>query len=245
MLATSPIPLYYQVAIVLRHRILDGVYHPGERIGSEAEMCKEYGVSRITVRQALAELEREGLVLRRRGLGTYVSERLPQMASISFTGFLEDLFAQVLLTESRQVEIEQLPASEEVAQALQLGQAETVVRIERTRWMGGDSLAHTVNYLPLSVGANVTADDLHELPLMHLLDRRLGVQLEEAIQTIHAVLASAQLAEKLGIAEGAPLLLVQRTAYSKGRPVEYVLTHYRADRYQYTVRLGRIMRGEQ
>jgi len=244
MLATSPIPLYYQVANVLRHRILDGVYHAGERIGSEMEMCQEFGVSRITVRQALAELERETLVVRRRGLGTFVSERLPKMTSISFTGFLEDLFAQVLLTESREVEVEQVEAGEEAARALQLEPGDPVMRIERVRFMGGEPLAHTINYLPISVGANVTADALRETPLMHLLERRLGVRLDEAIQTIHAVLATPELAEKLAVQEGAPLLLVQRTAYAAGRPVEYVLTHYRADRYQYTVRLGRITRGE-
>lgn len=244
MLNASPIPLYYQVANVLRHRILDGVYHPGERIGTEMEMCEQFGVSRITVRQALEELGREKLLRRRRGLGTFVSDRLPRLASISFTGFLEDLFAQVLLTESKDVRIERVGAEEEVARALQLSENDPVVRIERVRWMAGAPLAHTVSYLPPSVGSSIAAEDLEQLPLMHLLERRLGVHLEEAIQTIRAVLAPPDLGAMLGIREGGPLLLVQRTAYAAGRPVEYVLTHYRADRYQYTVRLGRITRGE-
>lgn len=242
MLSESPIPLYYQVANVLRHRILDGAYHRGERIGSEADICEQFGVSRITVRQALDGLEGEGLVVRRRGLGTFVSEQIPQAASISFTGYLEDLFAQVLLTESRDVRIEQVPAEKEVARALQVGEEETVVRIERVRLLRDRPLAHTVNYLPVSLGASISADDLQEIPLMHLLEHRLGVYLEEAVQTIRAVLASPHLANQLSIHEGAPLLLVERVCYAKGRPVEYVLTHFRADRYQYSVRLGRIKR---
>jgi GntR family transcriptional regulator len=244
MLATSPIPLYYQVANVLRHRILDGIYQPGERIGTEAEMCREFGVSRITVRQALDELERENLLRRRRGVGTFVSERVPKVASISFTGFLEDLFAQGLLTENRDVQVEQVAAEEEVAAALQLEPEERVVRIERARWLAGAPLAHTVDYLPLSVGSTVVAEDLLKLPLLHILESRLGVHLEEAIQTIRAVLAPVGLAEMLCIRPGDPLLLVQRTVYAGGHPIQYVLTHYRADRYQYTVRLGRITRGE-
>jgi len=244
MLITSPIPLYYQVANVLRHRILDGVYHPGERIGSEMEMCREFGVSRVTLRRALAELERESLVVRRRSLGTFVSERLPNITSISFIGFLEDLLAQLRLEESRKVEVDQVSAPEKVGRALQLQPGETVARLERVRFLEGDPLAYTVNYLPLSIGSAITAEDLQEHPMTHLLERQLGVPLDEAIQTIHAVLATPELAEKLAVQEGAPLLLVERVAHAAGRPVEYALTHYRADRYGYTVRLGRITRGD-
>lgn len=244
MLTESPIPLYYQVSNVLRHRILDGGHRPGERLGTEMELCEQFGVSRITIRQALDELERERLIQRRRGLGTFVAEHLPQVASISFTGYLEDLLAQVLLTTAREAKIDRVPAGEEVGRALQVSEEEPVVRIERTRMLAGEPLAHTVSYLPMAVGASITAEDLRELPLMHLLEHRVGVRLEEAIQTIQAVPATRELAEMLSIPEGAPLLQVQRTTRAGERPVEYVLTHYRGDRYQYTVRLGRITRGE-
>lgn len=244
MITESPIPLYYQVSNLLRHRILDGGYRPGERVGTEMEMCAEFGVSRITIRQALEELERERLIRRRRGLGTFVADTLPKVASISFTGYLEDLFAQVLLTTAADSVIDRVPAGDEVGQALELGAQELVVRVARTRMMAGEPLAHTVSYLPLSVGASITQRDLSELPLMHVLEQRVGVRLEEAIQTVQAVPATKVLAERLLIAEGAPLLRVQRTTRAAGKPVEYVLTHYRGDRYQYTVRLGRISRGE-
>ncbi len=243
MLHESPIPLYYQVANVLRHRILDGVYQPGECIGTEAEIGDEFQVSRITVRQALADLARDDLVVRRRGRGTFVSQQITRRASISFTGYLEDLFAQVLMTETRDARIEQLPAGGEVAEALQLREEDPVVRIERVRLLGGEPFAHTVSYLPQAIGTSVTPELLRDLPLMHLLEHRMGVHLEEAIQTIRAVSAPAELAEKLSVPEGSPLLQVQRVARAQGRPVEYVITHYRADRYQYTVRLGRF-RGE-
>lgn len=244
MLTEAPVPLYYQVANVLRHRILDGVYSPGERIGTEMEMCDQFGVSRITVRQALAELEREKLVTRRRARGTFVAQRLPQRTSLSFTGFLEDLFAQALLMESKEVLIEQVRAGEEVARALQLAEGETVVQIERVRALAGVPFVHVVDHLPLSLGAGMTVDDLRQYPLMPLLERRLGSPLEEAVQTACAALASPELAQKLSIPEGSPLLLVQRTIYAGGHPVDYVLTHYRADRYQYSMRLVRIPRGQ-
>lgn len=244
MLSESPIPLYYQVANVLRHGILDGAYQPGERLGTEAEMCERFGVSRITLRQALDTLGREGLIQRRRGVGTFVATVLPQVASISFTGYLEDLFAQTQLTTANDVQIDRVPADEIVARALGVEDATTVVRIERVRWLSGEPLAHTVSYLPVVVGAEITADDLRQQSLMFLLEHKLEVRLEEAIQSIRAVLASAEMAGKLAIQEGAALLQVERTARAAGRPVEFVLTHYRGDRYEYTVRLGRILRGE-
>ena len=244
MLNESPIPLYYQVANVLRHRILNGVHQPGERLGTEAGLCVQFGVSRITLRQALDRLGREGLIQRRRGIGTFVAAGVPQVASISFTGYLEDLFAQVQLTTTNEVQIDPVPANEDIARALHVAVGTRVVRIERVRWLAGEPLAHTVSYLPLTIGAEITPQDLREKSLMHVLERKLKARLEEAIQSIRAVLASPEMAEKLSIREGAPLLQVERTSRAAGRPVEFVLTHYRGDRYEYTVRLGRITRGE-
>lgn len=243
MPSPNPIHLCYQVANVLRHRILDGVYRPGERIGTEKDLCEQFGVSRSTVAQALSELERESLVVRRRKLGTFVAEHLPLGASISFTGFLEDLLAQVLRLESRETRVEQVEAGEEVALALQLGADRRVVRIERLRLLEGKPLAHAVDYLPLDLGAGLTVADLMELSVVHFLERRLGVRLDEALQVIQAVAASGELADKLGIAQGDPMLQAQRTFYAAGRPVQYVVMHHRADRYQYTARLTRITRG--
>ncbi|MHB0867982.1 MAG: GntR family transcriptional regulator [Chloroflexota bacterium] len=243
MLIDSPVPLYYQVATHLRHRILDGAYQPGERIGTEMEMCEQFRVSRITVRQALEELERERLIVRRRARGTFVSQQLPERASITFTGFLEDIFAQAYLTESREVERLLVRADAEVARALRLQEGDTVVQLRRVRLLSGSPFAHVVNYLPLGVGNSITTEALRQTPLMPLMENELGVTLDEATQTVCAVLATPELAAKLDVHEGAPLLLVQRTVYAEGRPMDYAQTHYRADRYQYSMHLGRIPRG--
>lgn len=242
MLSPSPIPLYYQIANVLRHRILDGSYRPGERIGTEKELCEDFGVSRITVVKALGELEREKLIVRQRSLGTFVASHVLQRASMTFTGYLEDLSAQVLQFGSREVDLDRQPAPAEVAAALGLEEGETVVRIERVRMMGGIPLSHTVDYLPLSVGGDFTVEDLRHTAVIHLLEWKLGIRLEEALQTIRAVAATRELAEKLDICEGGPLLQVQRTIYGGGRPLEYVTIHYHPDRYEYTARLTRIAR---
>jgi len=232
-----PMPLYHQVAAVLRQRILDGEYPSGERLAAEDELASEFSVSRATIRQAVGALVTEGLVVRRQGSGTYVRERSAQVLRQRFRGSLADLIRESHMAAPRGADVshdELVPVM--IAEALALEKpVATVVR--RTRMMEGEPFAYTVTYLPPDVGAPVTTDALAHAALMEILIGS-GVELAQATQSIRAQLADAELCTRIDVELGAPVLYVERIVTdTSGRAVEFVRTWYRGDRYEYTVTL--------
>jgi GntR family transcriptional regulator len=235
--SSSPLPLYHQVAGVLRQRIADSVYPPRSQLAAEDVLAAEFAVSRATIRQAVAQLVEAGLVTRRQGSGTYVEERTPAMLQQRFRGSLGDLIRESHLASGRDVVIEHgVRMPDRVAADLNLPDGTGTV-IRRTRLMDGVPFAYTITSLPDELGRGITEQDLAGKALMEVLLER-GVELASATQSIRAELADAELSGRIGIALGAPLLYVERVVTdSTGRPVEYVRSWYRGDRYEYSVEL--------
>lgn len=231
----SPIPLYHQVFSVLRQRIVEGEYAEGERLPPEDELGASLGVSRATVRQALGELARIGLVSREQGRGTFVRRsELPALGQV-FGGSLADLMAETRRAGLASVEIERratLPAW--VLERLGVEEPRgTVVR--RVRTMDGDPFAYTINYLPDPQGRPVTEAKLRRSGMMALL-QAAGVKIGSATQSVRAESADVRVSEALGVDLGAPVLSVERVlAEPDGAPIELVRSWYRGDRYAYTV----------
>jgi DNA-binding GntR family transcriptional regulator len=235
-------PLYYRVFCTLEGRMRDHRYKQGERLPSEDELCREFGASRITIRQAVGRLVDLGLVTRRRGSGTFVSarqeERLPE--TVKFTAALEDLFAQVerVSTKSAQITEEQPPI--DVRTLLGLDEDAQVVVVRRVRAFRDQVFSLTTNYLPRHVRAKLSESDLYRYPLLQLLEERLHVDFRYADQLMEARLADEDVAKMLGLRFGDPALFVERLMYAEGpRPFEVVRSYYRADVYRYQLRLTR------
>jgi len=234
------IPLYYQLESILREKILSGEFAEGERLPPETELIRQYGVSRITVRQALASLERDGLVERIQGRGTFVTRRKMARGAIRLTGFLEDLMAMGIETTARVLEFHRVNASPDVAAPLQVDVGTPIWFIKRVRFVKNTPYSYILNYVPEDIGEGVTREELEAGSLLKLIEEKLGIRLGEALQVISAALADAAVARALHTRVGAPLLSIERTVYSAdGRPVEYVRTLYRGDLYCYTVKLIR------
>jgi GntR family transcriptional regulator len=235
---TLALPLYHQVASILRQRIEEGIYPVGERILSEDEFAAEFEVSRATVRQAIGQLVMEGLVVRRQGRGTFVATPSKQVLQQRFRGSLNDLIAESHRATTRDIEVvhdEPLPGY--IADALNLPEPRgTVVR--RTRMMDGQPFSYTITFLPSEIGkkaVDVTA--LRRSALMELLQKH-GVVLQSATQLIRAQLADLDLCSRIDVELGSPVLYVERCVNdSSGKPVEFVRSWYRGDRYEYTVNL--------
>lgn len=234
------LPLYHQVAGILRQRIEEGVYPPGGRLQSEDEIATEFDVSRATVRQAIGELVMEALVVRRQGRGTFVTTQVRPVLKQRFRGSLSELIAESHRATTRDIEVDHdAPFPPYIATALHLAEAEaqgTIVR--RTRMMDGEPFSYTVSYLPSEIGRRaVTLDGLRRTALMELLIEN-GVQLHSATQSIRAQLADPGLGARIDVDLGAPVLCVERLVHdASGRPVEFVRSWYRGDRYEYTVTL--------
>jgi DNA-binding GntR family transcriptional regulator len=235
-------PLYYRVFRTLERRMRDHRYKQGERLPSEDDLCREFGASRITIRQAVGRLVDLGLVTRRRGSGTFVSarqeERPPE--TVKFTAALEDLFAQVETVSTKSAQITEEHPPLDVRNLLGLDEAALVAVVRRVRAFRDQVFSLTTNYLPRHLRAKLSESDLYRYPLLQLLEERLRVDFRYADQLMEARLADEDVARMLGIRFGDPVLFVERLMFADGpRPFEVVRSYYRADVYRYQLRLTR------
>lgn len=237
----SGIPLFHQLSVLLRDLILSGRLEAGARLPSEAGLCAEYGVSRITAKRALDELAREGLVERARGRGTRVAARSASVPFVSTVeGWLENISRIAETTAVRVLEFGYLPAPPPIAEVLRLAQGAEVQRSVRVRAFEGRPLSWLETWVPGDIGRGYSREDMGRGPLLRLLERS-GVRVASARQTITAALASPMVARELRVPAGSALLDVRRTVLAEdGRPVEHISILYRPDLYQFAMTLSRV-----
>jgi GntR family transcriptional regulator len=237
---TSPVPLHYQIREQISLAIADGRLVPGDLLPPEEDLAAQASVSRTTIRQALAALVHEGLIERKRGKGSWVVEpRIDQQLS-ELTGFVEDMLSRGLEPEARVISTEVVSADVIVAEELGIPEGSKAVRIERVRLADGRPILFDVSHLPLELGQRVVNEDLSQRPIFEILEGDLGVALNEADYHISAVAAQEPIATHLRVRRGTPLLMIERTTYSRdGVPVDFENLYYRADRMTFSLRLQR------
>lgn len=236
----SGIPLYYQLETILRQKIASGESAPGQPLPSEDALAVEYGVSRITVRQALSLLEQDGLITRQRGRGTFVSETFKPLKPPEFSGSMEELIAQGVRIKVKVLSLERIEAPARIRESLELKPGEPVLMIQKVRLVEEAPLSYVINYLPEAIGRKVENADLNQRPLLMILEKDFGLVAGEAIQSVGATVADSKVAPLLEVRIGDPLLRAERTVYdSEGQPLEHVSALYRSDRYSFTIKLKR------
>jgi GntR family transcriptional regulator len=195
-------------------------------------------MSRITVRQALLDLVRDGLLYREQGRGTFVAQRKVSQGLLAMTSFSEDMKsrgvvpASVALVQSLEL------ASSEIQTHLQLNVGAMVVRLRRLRLGDGRPMALEEALLPQSVVPDLARHELDGVFSLYAYLQERGIQLRQAHQTLEAVMAEKEQADPLDVLPGSPLLLLERLSVdSQGVPVEFVRSYYRADRFKFFVDL--------
>lgn len=236
-----PTPLYHQVYLVLRERILNGTYPHDSLLPGEQELAQIFSVSRITVKRALNELASQGLVTRHRGRGTVVRFKMPTAhVSGSFDGLLENLLMLGLETDVQLLNLKEGPAPHPIAAALEIEDAAPVQHAVRLRSVEGEPFSYVVTHVPMAVASTIKAADLKATPLLALIERA-GVKVASARQWITATLADPDIARALKVSVGSALLKVTRVVRDDtGRPVQHIVAFYRPDRYQYEMELDRV-----
>lgn len=231
----SPIPLYYQVAQQIEQAIASGDLVPGERIDTEIEIAERYGLSRPTVRQAIAELVRKGLLVRRRGVGTQVVHAKVNR-QVELTSLYDDLLQSGHRPTTTVLSFEVAPADQVITEALGVAPDCPVQHLERVRFDNGEPLAIMRNWVPLDV-VTLDAAALAHTGLYDLM-RNAGIDIHIAHQRIGAAAATAAQARLLAVRAGAPLLTLERTAFDNtGRAIEVSRSSYRADSYAFETTL--------
>ncbi len=241
-LKKGPIPLYYQLERVLHKRILNGRLTPKNQFPTERQLCEEFGVSRITVRQALMILENEGLIQREQGRGTFATppastSRIP----FELYGYIDDIFFIGEQTRLRIRSKKMIAADAETARDMGLEEGQQICLLEGVRTARNRS-AFFQAYLPKKIGEKIA---IRELPTPFLISEveRVSLQrMKKAHQTISAAVATKKLAEIMDLKPGAPLLVIKRIYFSKnGDVLERAVTHFPSDVYQAVGRLERII----
>jgi GntR family transcriptional regulator len=241
----GPVPLYRRISDELKVRIQAGEYVPGDRLPSELELARSYGVSRITSRQALDLLATEGLLVRRQGMGSFVAHRRVTQPLVRLTDFVEDMAEAGLRPESRILSFGTVTTPAEIGATLGLDPDGEVYRLDRLRLADGGPIALDWTWLPLQFGRLLVEQDLTRRTIYSILEGEYGIPVVSGEYTLSAVVAEAEQAGHLQVPSGAPLLVFDRTSRtSSDKPVYVQRRFYRADRVQYRLSLQRTAPGE-
>ena len=235
-----PVPKYYVITNVLRQAFAK--FDRGDRVPSEIQLATQFGVSRVTIQRALAQLVDDRVIVRLQGKGTFYAGEGRKGDVQAISGALESLMiyengasARVLSKScSREVPVD-------VRTYLALQDGDEVVSFRRVALVDKEPLAYIVNYLPGDIGMKLYDDDeaLTHSPIAYLMREKHGISLVRAEQTIDAVLAEPEVARALDFAIGSPLLRIERTLYTKQeRPIQFTRSWYRSDRHKYAVTLS-------
>jgi GntR family transcriptional regulator len=217
----SEIPLHMQTERLLRDRISSGQWHPGMKMPSERTLMTLLNVSRTTIRQALDALLYAGLLDRRHGSGTYVAPLRFVQPMNSVYSFTEQFRQRGVLLENQVRRCEVLPADAELAERLHIELGEDVVYLQRLRSVRGAPIMLNFSYTPLRLVPSL-ASETDYLSLYSLLTEKYGLGVHRAQDFLESVPAAGEIASLLGVRRNAPLMLVDRTAYTRVRGGEEV-----------------------
>ncbi len=216
-------PMYRVIYDDLLSQIRSGALEPDAQLPSEPDLAKQYGVSRMTVRQALDMLRADDLVTRKQGSGTFVREPARRGRRLtSLRSFSDELAEASTHVSSETIRAEVAAAPAKVAAALDVGPGDQVNRLTRVRRVDGVAAALQDAWVPYGVAPGLVREPLVEGSLYRTLSERYGIELQWADQTMTATLLAADEARLLGVQQGAPALHGQRTTYSRSdAPVEF------------------------
>ncbi len=233
-------PLHARIKQSLRSRILDGSYAPLSQLPSESELVADFGVSRITVRQALGDLQREGLIYSHQGKGRFVARPKAYQNVSSLQGFAESMNAQGHEVLNDLLGLHSRPADSRIAQRLRLADGDAVVEIRRVRLLDRQPVSLEITWLPEPLGRRLAQADLATRDIFLILENECARPLGHAELAIDATLADAELARALHIAPGSPVMRIERLTHDmSGQPIDYEHLYFRADTFQYRLRVDR------
>jgi GntR family transcriptional regulator len=228
-------PAYKRIRGVIWKRIETGQLKPGDVVDSERELARIHQVSLMTARHALTSLEREGIVERRRGAGTFVAP--PKIHFNKLMSYTEQMASRGLVACSRLLCIKLIEKEPEIAARLSLPPNSPLVKVERLRQAANEPFALEACYLSAEEFGGLVSAGLGRNSLFSTLEHDYGIELAHADEEVDATAADARTAELCAVPRGTPLLRIRQVIYStKGKATIYVLGFYRSDRHTLLIR---------
>jgi len=229
------VPRYHRIAETLRDRIREGLLAPGARLDNQRQLAKSFGVTLMTLRQALELLERDHLITRRHGLGTFVATPSIDYDILQLRRFAGDLSAKGEHVATRLLGTRFAMADQRVAEALRRPARARVLVVERLRLVDDRPMSLQRSFLPSPIGDEVVRADLAVTPLHQVLEFKLGVVISRAQETVSAVRLGRREARELGCRAGEPAFESERVSYdAAGSPIVFDRVFIPGDRFRIT-----------
>jgi GntR family transcriptional regulator len=229
------LPAYQKIQRAILRQIESGELKPGDAVDSERELARIHGVSLMTARHGLSMLEREGLVLRRPGAGTFVGP--PKIHFNKLTSFTEEMSARGLPVRSKVLSFNIVHDEQDAAARLALPADARLVKFERLRLGGEEPFALETCYLPADEFAVLDRESLERASLFSILKYQCGVDLSYSDEEIDATDPPSTTERLLELPHGVPLMRIRQVIYStKAKPTIFVLGLYRSDRFRLLIR---------
>jgi GntR family transcriptional regulator len=230
----SHIPLHVQAEQLLRTIIADPQYANGKLIPNEVDLAKQLAISRTTIRQALNKLVYEGLLIRKKGIGTKVSGTTISSKSNNWLSFSQEMQARGIPIKNFELHVSWVLPTDPIANFFEIGTDKKILKLERLRGKPEGPFVYFVSYFHPRVG--LTGEEDFKRPLYEILEKDHLVVANLSQEEISAIAADKFIAAKLEVEQGNPILMRKRFVFDQGeRPIEYNIGYYRADSFIYTI----------
>ena len=233
----SKSPLYYQLAEIIINDIKEKNLQENDRILTEREYCEKYNLSRSTVRQAIAYLEKKGYIYKVQGCGTFVSSREMKQKLLKFYSFTEEAKKQGKTPSSKILSFKEKKADEKICKELNINKDDKVYELQRLRLADDEVVMYEKTYLLEKKMQGLSKNILLENPLYDILQNRYNISFTKATERFSVLLADEKIAEILTIPQGSPIIRLQRWTYAGMEIIEYTVSLVRGDRFEFEVEL--------
>ena len=231
---TNPLPLHIQVEELLRKLIALAKYKDGAFLPKEVELANRLGVSRNTIRQATNKLQQEGLLIRKKGVGTKAAKKKQLATGLDhWYSFTQEMKGKGIHVINLELKIEWVLADKKLADFFNIPLKSKVLKLSKLKGTAGDTIVYFESYFHPRIGVN--EKDEFEIPLYSMLEKKYGVVVVRSAENISAMLAKG-IGKKLKISASEPVLFRERFVYDAGdRPIEYNGGYYRSDKFIYSI----------
>ena len=235
---SSSVPLHLQAQQLLRQLIESEEYKNGKMLPKEVELSKQLNISRNTLRQAINQLVFEGLLVRKKGVGTKVVRKGINGGVKNWLSFSQEMKMLGIEVRNYELHLSRKKATQEIAGFFGIQEEDRCVVMERVRGNQSYPFVYFVSYF--NPALPITGDENYSLPLYEMLEKNYGIVVKKSKEEVSARLAGDRIAEKLDIPADDPILIRKRFVYDEiGVPVEYNIGYYRADSFTYTLEAER------
>jgi GntR family transcriptional regulator len=230
----SHVPLHIQAEELLRNLIQDTEYQDGKLLPNEVDLAKQLAISRTTLRQAINKLVYEGLLVRKKGVGTKVAEATVSSRSMNWLSFSQEMEARGIAIRNYELNLSWVFPDEKLANFFEIGTDRKILKLERLRGKQEWPFVFFVSYFHPRIG--LTGEEDFRRPLYEIFEKDHSVIATLSKEEISATAADAFIASKLNVDKHSPILMRKRFVFDQGdRPIEYNVGYYRADSFVYTV----------